>query len=184
MPTTMRRCLVASCFADVTQQIHSFRASGVMSAHRFLAVALDSMALRKSSGSLCTVPSAGFCILILRSVSVSPNSGLPPGENVVAEAILRSSSRLTAAICSPSCCVTTQSITREAPLAAPVVAVLRHAVTPLRDLPVHAALARSSEEFSNSLRSLQQSEIGKAPVGLMGSSSRRWRKRRRVGESG
>ena len=43
MPTLMRRFLVASCLAEVTQQIHSFRASGVISAQRLLAVALDSM---------------------------------------------------------------------------------------------------------------------------------------------
>jgi hypothetical protein len=52
MPTSMRRFLVASCLADVTQQIHSFRASGVISAQRLLTVALDSIALRKSAGSL------------------------------------------------------------------------------------------------------------------------------------
>jgi hypothetical protein len=52
MPTSMRRFLVASCLAEVTQQIHSFRANGVISAQRLLAVALDSMALRKSAGSL------------------------------------------------------------------------------------------------------------------------------------
>ena len=58
MPTSMRRFLVASCLAEVTQQIHSFRANVVISAQRLLAVALDSMAFRKSSGSLCTVPPA------------------------------------------------------------------------------------------------------------------------------
>jgi len=58
MPTSMRRLLVASCLAEMTQQIHSFRASGVISAQRLLAVASDSMALRKSAGSLWTVPSA------------------------------------------------------------------------------------------------------------------------------
>jgi len=56
MPTLMRRSRVASCLADVTQQIHSFRASGVISPHRLLAAALDSMAFRKSAGSSCTVP--------------------------------------------------------------------------------------------------------------------------------
>jgi len=58
IPTSMRRFRVTSCLADVIQQIHSFRASGVMSAHRPLTVALDSMALRKSAGSLWTVPPA------------------------------------------------------------------------------------------------------------------------------
>ena len=60
MPTSIRRFLVASCLAEVTQQIHSFRANGVMSAQRLLAGALDSMALRKSAGSLWTVPLAMF----------------------------------------------------------------------------------------------------------------------------
>ena len=55
MPTSMRRFLVPSFLADVTQQIHSFRASGVISAQRRLASALDSMALRKSAGNLWTV---------------------------------------------------------------------------------------------------------------------------------
>ena len=51
------RCLrVSSFLPDVTQQIHSLRASGVISAHRLLAAASDSMALRKSEGSLWIVP--------------------------------------------------------------------------------------------------------------------------------
>lgn len=53
-PTAMRRSRVAAFFADVTQQIHSLRASGVISSHRFFARALASSALRKSAGSLCT----------------------------------------------------------------------------------------------------------------------------------
>ena len=48
----MRRFLVSSFLADVTQQIHSFRASGVIAAQRPFAAASDSMALRKSDGSL------------------------------------------------------------------------------------------------------------------------------------
>jgi hypothetical protein len=47
----MRRFLVSSFLAEVTQQIHSFRASGVISAQSLLAAALDAMALRKSVGS-------------------------------------------------------------------------------------------------------------------------------------
>ena len=46
-----RRSRVASCFAEVTQQIHSFRASAVMSRHGLWALAFDSMAFRKSAGS-------------------------------------------------------------------------------------------------------------------------------------
>ena len=52
MPTSMRRFRVVSCLAEVTQQIHSLRASGVISAQRLIAAALDLMALRKSAGSL------------------------------------------------------------------------------------------------------------------------------------
>jgi hypothetical protein len=48
----MRRFLVSSFLAEVTQQIHSFRASGVMAAQRLLAAVSDSMARRKSDGSL------------------------------------------------------------------------------------------------------------------------------------
>jgi hypothetical protein len=48
----MRRFLVSSFLADVTQQIHSFRANGVIAAQRLFAAAADSMALRKSGGNL------------------------------------------------------------------------------------------------------------------------------------
>jgi hypothetical protein len=58
MPTSMRRFLVSSFLADVTQQIHSFRASGVISAQTLFAVEFDSMARRKSAGSSWTVPPA------------------------------------------------------------------------------------------------------------------------------
>ena len=75
MPTSMRRLLVVSCLAEVTQHIHSFRASGVMSAQRLLAVALDSMAIRKSAGILWTIPLAGFLVVTPRSFYV-PHSGL------------------------------------------------------------------------------------------------------------
>ena len=49
----MRRLRVPSFFAEVTQQIHSFRASGVIEAQRLFAAASDSMAFPKSDGSLC-----------------------------------------------------------------------------------------------------------------------------------
>jgi hypothetical protein len=54
----MRRCLVSSFLADVTQHIHSLRASGVMLAHTSVTVESDAIALRKSAGILCTVPEA------------------------------------------------------------------------------------------------------------------------------
>lgn len=52
----MRRFLVSSFLADVTQQIHSFRAIGVIPVQRLLAALSDSMAFRKSDGSSWTVP--------------------------------------------------------------------------------------------------------------------------------
>ena len=69
IPTSIRRLRVASCFAEVTQQIHSLRARGVKAGQTLLATASNSMAFRKSAGSLCTVPSANFCVGILRRVS-------------------------------------------------------------------------------------------------------------------
>ena len=57
----MRRFLVSSFLAEVTQHIHSLRASGVMLAHTSVTIASDSIALRKSAGILCTVPEAIDC---------------------------------------------------------------------------------------------------------------------------
>ena len=73
-PTSMRRCLVSSFLADVTQQIHSFRASGVMAAQRPFAAASDSMARRKSDGSLWIVPPA-IALVVMHQFSrlLSPN---------------------------------------------------------------------------------------------------------------
>lgn len=61
----MRRFLVSSFLADVTQHIHSLRASGVMLAHTSVTSASDSIALRKSAGILCTVPEAIGCRAIV-----------------------------------------------------------------------------------------------------------------------
>jgi hypothetical protein len=52
----MRRSRVADCFASSTQQMNSFRASGVMSFHAFSAVGFSTSAVRMSAGSLCTTP--------------------------------------------------------------------------------------------------------------------------------
>jgi len=51
IPTSMRRLRVASCLAEVTQQIHSLRASGVKSGHSSLAAASAAIAARKSAGN-------------------------------------------------------------------------------------------------------------------------------------
>src|SRR5262245_66258169 len=63
----MRRFLVSSFLADVTQQIHSFRASGVISAQRLFAAGSDSMALRKSDGSLWIAPPA-IALVVIRQL--------------------------------------------------------------------------------------------------------------------
>jgi hypothetical protein len=52
----MRRLRVVPCLAEITQQIHSFRASGVKSFQAARVVASESRALRKSNGVLCTGP--------------------------------------------------------------------------------------------------------------------------------
>ena len=66
----MRRFLVASFLAEVTQQIHSFRASGVIAAQRSLAAASDSMARRRSDGSLWSVPPVFALVVMHQSRSL------------------------------------------------------------------------------------------------------------------
>lgn len=67
-PTTIRRARVAACFGEVTQQIHSFRASGVSSRQSLATLALDSMADRKSSGNAWTVPPGSWGLDMTPSV--------------------------------------------------------------------------------------------------------------------
>ena len=52
----IRRLRVVSCLAEMTQQIHSFRASGVRSCQAARAAAPELRAARISPGSLCTGP--------------------------------------------------------------------------------------------------------------------------------
>ena len=62
----IRRLRVVPCLAEMTQQIHSFRASGVRSFQAACVVASESRASRMSSGVLCTYPSLlSFFIIIL-----------------------------------------------------------------------------------------------------------------------
>jgi len=56
----MRRNLVSFCLADSTQQIHSLRASGVMSFQVAIQLSLDISSLCRSSGNLCIAPSLIF----------------------------------------------------------------------------------------------------------------------------
>lgn len=59
----MRRLRVVACFAEVTQQIHSFRASGVRSSQAARTVASEPSAKRKSVGVLWTGP--GLRVLLV-----------------------------------------------------------------------------------------------------------------------
>src|SRR5258708_40348476 len=50
-------CLLVSGFlTEITQQIHSLRASGVMSSHFACATESEMRAFLKSAGTLCTAP--------------------------------------------------------------------------------------------------------------------------------
>lgn len=65
LPTSILRCLVSGFLASSTQHIHSLRASGVMSCHIASIVLSANIAFRKSSGSLCAVPSASCVMTVL-----------------------------------------------------------------------------------------------------------------------
>src|SRR3989338_10415068 len=58
---SMRIPLVSVFLPDVTQQTHSFRASGVMSCHAASAALEEASAFRKSTGNLCN---ASFFLII------------------------------------------------------------------------------------------------------------------------
>jgi len=50
---SIRMLLVSAFLPDMTQQIHSLRASGVISSHATLAAEDETRAFRKSAGILC-----------------------------------------------------------------------------------------------------------------------------------
>lgn len=75
----MRRCRVSSFLADVTQQIHSFRASGVILAQRLFAAASASMAFRKSAGSLWIVPPA-IALVVMHAWNLADRPGAVTGQ--------------------------------------------------------------------------------------------------------
>lgn len=54
--------LVSGLFTEVTQQIHSFRASGVRSFHASR-TAEERRAVRRSAGTSCTAPVASFAVM-------------------------------------------------------------------------------------------------------------------------
>ena len=76
-PTAIRCFLVSSFLADVTQQIHSLRASGVLSAHTILTAASDAIAWPKSAGVRCTAPGVNFRFAI--TLNENPRTFLPFG---------------------------------------------------------------------------------------------------------
>lgn len=66
------RVRVSCNFADVTQQIHSFRASGEISSHAVIAAADARSAVRISCGKVCTTPPLNCCLFIgIRKVYTS-----------------------------------------------------------------------------------------------------------------
>ena len=71
-------CLRVSGFlTEITQQIHSLRASGVISSHFALATGSEMKTFRKSAGKLCTAPGEiAFLVMdfILPCYAISPGS--------------------------------------------------------------------------------------------------------------
>ena|SRR3989338_3130978 len=64
---SIRTPLVSTFLPDITQQIHSLRASGVILSHTIRTAGVEIRAFRKSSGNLCTVPVAiSFLVILAR----------------------------------------------------------------------------------------------------------------------
>ena len=71
----MRIPLVSAFLPEITQQIHSLRASGVMSSHTARALGVAVIAFRRSAGIVCTVPPA-IPLLIIRPSYQIPKENL------------------------------------------------------------------------------------------------------------
>ena len=71
-------CLLVSGFlTEITQQIHSLRASGVISSHFARATGSEMRTFRKSTGTLCTAPEeSAFLVMvfILHRYAIRPGS--------------------------------------------------------------------------------------------------------------
>jgi hypothetical protein len=72
-PQTIRCALVSGFFADSIQQIHSFRASGVMSSHVANALALAVSAFFRSAGRSWTTPPEIVFLLKASLANLSPS---------------------------------------------------------------------------------------------------------------
>ena len=79
-------CLLVSGFlTEITQQIHSLRASGVISSHFVRATGSEMRTFRKSAGTLCTAPGESaflFIDFILHRYAISLGSLRMPSELV------------------------------------------------------------------------------------------------------
>src|SRR5947207_2297830 len=64
-PFLMRIVLVSAFLPEMTQQIHSLRASGVMSSHTARAAGVEIRAFRRSFGIVCTTP-PDIALLLIR----------------------------------------------------------------------------------------------------------------------
>jgi hypothetical protein len=77
-------CLLVSGFlTEMTQQIHSLRASGVISSHFARATGSEMRTFRKSAGTLCTAPGESvflFMDFILHRYAISLGSPRMPSE--------------------------------------------------------------------------------------------------------
>ena len=69
-PTAIRWVLVSSFLAEVTQQIHSLRASGVISVQTLFTIESESMAFLKSAGRVCTGPAGVSFLVISNNVKI------------------------------------------------------------------------------------------------------------------
>src|SRR3989344_7537109 len=72
---SIRIPLVSAFLSDVTQQIHSLRASGVISSHVVRTAGEEVMAFRKSSGILCTTPPAILLLVMRLFYQIFPTKG-------------------------------------------------------------------------------------------------------------
>jgi hypothetical protein len=72
-------CLLVSGFlTEITQQIHSLRASGVISSHFAFATGSEMRTSRKSAGTLCTAPGEiAFLVMDFILHRYAPSLGSP-----------------------------------------------------------------------------------------------------------
>jgi hypothetical protein len=61
--------LVSFFFGEVIQQIHSLRASGVISSHALRADTEEVNICRKSEGTVCTTPEESFVLMYQKNLT-------------------------------------------------------------------------------------------------------------------